>query len=89
MVPSSSRRQHSFEYRTKREHAKEEKMVSYTTKVGDRDSDKLKLTREEALAMAEAGFRFAEFNLEYERFRLSIPYQIAKDLMRGTVTYMQ
>lgn len=64
-------------------------MVSYTIKIEDRELEALKLTREEAADMEAGGFRFAEFNLEQGRFRLSLPYQTVRELNRGTLTFMQ
>lgn len=64
-------------------------MPTYTTRVEDRDPDKLKLTKEEAVEMATAGFQFAEYDLEQHRFRLSIPYRTAQNLDRGTLTFVQ
>jgi hypothetical protein len=64
-------------------------MVTYTTLVRDRDAERPELTREEAEEMAALGFRFAEFELEEGRFRLSLPYKTAENLDRGTLTFVQ
>lgn len=65
-------------------------MATYTTLVRDRDAERPELTREEeAEEMAALGFRFAEFEPEEGRFRLSLPYKTAENLDRGTLTFMQ
>ena len=48
-------------------------MPTFTTELANRTTRELPLTLAEASQMAEAGFRFAEFDPEYGRFRLSKP----------------
>jgi hypothetical protein len=65
-------------------------MASYTTVIGDRTaSSSLKLTRQEAEDMQAAGLRFAEYNLEHDRYRVSMPYQVLIFRDRGLVTFEQ
>ena len=51
-------------------------MPTFTTELANRTTRELPLTLAEASQMAEAGFRFAEFEPEYGRFRLSKPYEL-------------
>jgi hypothetical protein len=64
-------------------------MVSFAVKLEGRDPTKPRLRREEAVEMAALGFRFAEFDEQTERFRLSLPYKTAQNLERGVLTFMQ
>ncbi|SEQ02941.1 hypothetical protein SAMN05428969_1614 [Devosia sp. YR412] len=51
-------------------------MPSFTTELANRTTRELSLTLAEASQMAEAGFKFAEFEPEYGRYRLSRPYEL-------------
>ena len=64
-------------------------MLSYTTTLAGRTQRELPLTRQEAESMVEAGFRFAEYNPESNRFRLSRPYELVLLPERGTLTIRQ
>jgi len=64
-------------------------MLSFTTTLAGRDARDLKLTIEEANELFSKGFQFAEFSPEAGRFRLRVPYQIAENRDRGTLTIMQ
>ena len=64
-------------------------MVTYSTVLGKRDPDKLKLTLDEAADMWAAGFRFSIYNPENHEFRLSAPYRLLQNLERGTITLQQ
>ncbi len=64
-------------------------MLSHTVNVGDRDPKRLPISPGEACEMYAKGFRFSVFRPGREECRLSIPYAIARDLDRGTVTFMQ
>jgi len=39
--------------------------------------------------MASIGFRFSIFNAEGNEFQVSVPYRIADDRQRDTLTFMQ
>jgi hypothetical protein len=64
-------------------------MPSFTTELADRTSRELPLTLAEASQMAEAGFRFAEFNPEQGRYRLSKPYELVVIRDTNTLTIRQ
>lgn len=64
-------------------------MLTYSTVLGKRDLKKLELTREEAADLMAAGFKFADYNEEGGQFRLSVPYRVAHNLDRGTLTIIQ
>lgn len=64
-------------------------MPTFTTELAGRTSRELPLTLAEASQMAEAGFRFAEFNPEYNRYRLSQPYELVLIPDKGTLTIRQ
>ena len=64
-------------------------MLTFTTELAGRTSRELPLTLAEASQMAEAGFRFAEFNPEYNRYRLSQPYELVLIPNKGTLTIRQ
>jgi len=64
-------------------------MPTFTTELANRTGRELPLTLSEASQMAEAGFRFAEFNPEQSRFRLSRPYELVLIPDRGTLTIRQ
>jgi hypothetical protein len=51
-------------------------MPTFTTELANRTTRELPLTLAEASQMAEAGFKFAEFDPEYGRYRLSRPYEL-------------
>jgi hypothetical protein len=51
-------------------------MVSHTTRLSGRKARDLQLTAAEAQAMLEKGFRFAEFEPEHGRCRVSMPYEV-------------
>ena len=70
-------------------HYEEPTMHSLTLELKDRDPDKLKLTEEEAWALMNAGFQFAEFNPISEQYRLRAPYRMLHQMERGTVTLQQ
>ena len=62
-------------------------MPTFTTELANRSTRELPLTLAEASQMAEAGFKFAEFDPEYGRFRLSKPYELV--IVRETLTIRQ
>lgn len=66
-------------------------MRSYRTLLGQRDGTKrdLPLTPEEALDLREAGFQFSEFREDTGRYRLSMPFTVAIDLVHGVITFSQ
>ncbi|HEY0033942.1 MAG TPA: hypothetical protein VGB81_11815 [Devosia sp.] len=64
-------------------------MLSFTTDLAGRTGRQLPLTLAEASQMAEAGFRFAEFNPEQNRFRLSQPYELVMIPGKGVLTIRQ
>lgn len=64
-------------------------MPSFTTELANRTSRELPLTLAEASQMAEAGFKFAEFDAEYGRFRLSKPYELVIIRDSNTLTIRQ
>ena len=64
-------------------------MLSYTTELAGRTRRELPLTLAEASQMAEAGFRFAEFEPEYGRYRLSKPYELVIIRDTNTLTIRQ
>jgi hypothetical protein len=64
-------------------------MLTFTTTLAGRTQREVPLTREEALRMHEQGFRFAEFNPEHNRFRLSQPYELVMIVDRGVLTIRQ
>ncbi|SFZ83013.1 hypothetical protein SAMN02983003_1407 [Devosia enhydra] len=64
-------------------------MLSFTTQLAGRSFRELPLTPDEALRMAEVGFRFAEFNPEAGRFRLSQPYELVIIPDRNSLTIRQ
>jgi hypothetical protein len=64
-------------------------MATYTTLIAGRNPDKFELKSEEASDMLAAGFKFAEFNSEQGRFRISVPCRIAHNLTRDTLTIEQ
>ena len=51
-------------------------MLSHTTKLAGRKSRDLQLTPAEAKAMWDIGFRFAEYDPEHGRCRVSMPYEV-------------
>jgi hypothetical protein len=51
-------------------------MLSHTTKLAGRKTRDLQLTQEEARAMWDKGSRFAEFEPEQGRCRVSMPYEV-------------
>lgn len=61
-------------------------MATYTTLIEGRNPDKFELKGEEASDMLAAG---AEFSAEQRRFRISVPYRIAHNLTRDTLTIEQ
>jgi len=64
-------------------------MTTYTTAIGKRDPIKLQVTKDEAAAMLQKGFRFAEFSVEGDRYRISMPFTVIKNLERGLITFEQ
>ena len=64
-------------------------MPTFTTELADRTGRELPLTLAEASQMAEAGFRFAEFNPEGNRYRLSQPYELVMIPERNALTIRQ
>ena len=64
-------------------------MHIFTTELDGRTRRELPLTLAEANQMAEAGFRFAEFNPEYNRYRLSQPYELVMIPERNILTIRQ
>lgn len=51
-------------------------MLSHTTKLAGRKTRELQLTPAEAKAMWEKGFRFAEYEPEQGRCRVSMPFEM-------------
>lgn len=51
-------------------------MATYKTRLAGRKTRELELTQAEAEAMFELGFRFAEYNPEQGRWRLSKPVEL-------------
>lgn len=64
-------------------------MPTFTTELANRTARELPLTLAEASQMAEAGFKFAEFEPEYGRYRLSKPYELVMIPERNTLTIRQ
>ncbi len=64
-------------------------MPTFTTELANRSTRELPLTLAEASQMAEAGFKFAEFEPEYGRYRLSKPYELVMIPERNTLTIRQ
>lgn len=64
-------------------------MRTFTTELSGRTRRELPLTLAEASQMAEAGFRFAEFNPEENRYRLSQPYELVMIPDRNSLTIRQ
>ena len=64
-------------------------MRSFTTDLANRTTREPALTLAEASQMAEAGFKFAEFDPEYGRFRLSKPYELVIVSDTNTLTIRQ
>lgn len=64
-------------------------MPIFTTELANRTTRELPLTLAEASQMAEAGFRFAEFNTEQNRYRISRPYELVIVPERNTLTIRQ
>lgn len=64
-------------------------MRSFTTDLANRTTREPSLTLAEASQMAEAGFKFAEFDPEYGRFRLSKPYELVIVSDTNTLTIRQ
>ncbi len=64
-------------------------MLTFTTELAGRTSKELPFTRAEASQMAQAGFRFAEFNPEENRFRLSRPFELVLIAQTNTLTVRQ
>lgn len=64
-------------------------MPTFTTELAGRTRRELPLTLAEASQMAEAGFRFAEFNPEESRYRLSQPYELVMIPERNSLTIRQ
>lgn len=64
-------------------------MPRFTVPDAGRDSLKPKLSLEEASQMAEAGFKFSIFDPAKGEFNISLPYQLARDIQRGTLTFIQ
>ena len=62
-------------------------MVSYTTRLAGRNTRDIDLTSEEAAAMLDRGFRFADFTPEVQRYRISRPYEVilVRDLDQLTI----
>lgn len=64
-------------------------MPIFTTELANRTTRELPLTLAEASQMAEAGFRFTEFNPEQNRYRISRPYELVIVPERNTLTIRQ
>jgi hypothetical protein len=64
-------------------------MATFTTTAAARNPDRLALKYVEAVEMLSAGFRFAEFNPEGDRYRVSVPYGVAHNLLKDTITIEQ
>jgi hypothetical protein len=64
-------------------------MATFTTAVAGRKPDRSALKYPEAAEMLLAGSRFAEFNPEGDRYRVSVPFRIAHNLLKDTITIRQ
>jgi hypothetical protein len=64
-------------------------MKTFTILADQRDFRKTRFTAAQAAEMAARGFRFSIFRPQTGEFALSLPYQVADDRDRGTLTYMQ
>jgi hypothetical protein len=62
-------------------------MATFSTTTAGRNPDRLALKYVEAVDMLSAGFRFAEFNPEGDR--VSVPYRVAHNLLKDTITIEQ
>lgn len=65
-------------------------MATFTTAAaGRKKPDRSVLKYPEAAGMLLAGSRFAEFNPEGDRYRVSVPYRVAPNLLKDTTTNEQ
>jgi hypothetical protein len=64
-------------------------MATFTTAAEGRKPDSLALKYAEAVGMLSAGFRFAEFNPEGDRYQVSVPYRVAHNLLKDIITTEQ
>jgi hypothetical protein len=64
-------------------------MAQFTTDLAKRDPRKFALTKTEAAAMLQAGFRFSEFNTDSDNYTLSIPHTVIRELDRGIISFEQ
>lgn len=64
-------------------------MLTFTTDLAGRTQRDIPLTPAEALELHQRGFRFAEFNPEHNRFRLSQPYELVMIPEKGVLTIRQ
>jgi hypothetical protein len=64
-------------------------MLSYTIELEGRNADKPRISREEAAAMAAAGWRVSIFDDSAEEYRLTIPYSTVRRVDQGTLTFVQ
>jgi hypothetical protein len=64
-------------------------MKTFTVLAAGRDPRQPKLSLAEASQMAEAGFKFSIFDPANDEYNVSRPYQLAQDIQRQTLTFMQ
>ena len=64
-------------------------MPSHTVRLGGRDPHRIKLSEDEAMVLYDKGFRFSIFRPQAGEFQLSLPFQVAEDRVRETLTFMQ
>jgi hypothetical protein len=64
-------------------------MAALTTAEAGRNPDRLALKYTEAAEILVARFRFAECNPEGDRYRVSMPYRAAHNLLKDTITIEQ
>jgi hypothetical protein len=64
-------------------------MATYSTAIGKRDPKAFALTKAEAAAMLQAGFRFSDFNTDRDVYTLSFPVTVIKEIDRGIISFEQ
>ena len=64
-------------------------MATFTTQLGERDLNKLKLPEKEAWEMLREGFRFSMFDPTTDDYRLSAPYRLLNNIDKDTLTLEQ
>lgn len=63
-------------------------MVRYATPLDGRDPKKPEIRPDEAIEMFELGFNFSLYG-ERGEYRLSVPYQIARETGSDRITFLQ